>query len=368
MKIAIVVPGGVDRSGEFRVIPALLALIRRLSARHQVHVFALAQEALPGLWTLAGAQIHNIGGRGARVHAVRAILREHRVEPFEVVHSIWSGAPGMVAVAAARILGIPSLVHIAGGELVALPDIAYGGRLHWKGRVREALTLRGASAITAPSAPVVQLLDSQGYRAIRVPLGVDLDVWRPRAPRRRTDAGTARLIHVGSLNLVKDQPTMLRAVTVLAAAGHGFQLDIVGEDTLGGAMQALSRELGLGDRVRFLGFQTQQQLRPLVEAADLLIVSSRHEAGPVAMLEAAAVGVPTVGTLVGHIAEWAPSAAAGAQVGDWNGLAHAIRRMLEDEDLRLRVALNAKQRATVEHAGYTASRFEEIYVRLVEGG
>jgi glycosyltransferase involved in cell wall biosynthesis len=161
---------------------------------------------------------------------------------------------------------------------------------------------------------------------------------------------------------------MLRAVTALATAGHGFQLDIVGEDTLGGAMQALSRELGLGDRVRFLGFQTQRQLRPLVEAADLLIVSSRHEAGPVAMLEAAVVGVPTVGTLVGHIAEWAPSAAAGVQVGDWNGLAHAIRRLLDDEDLRLRLARNAMQRATVEHAGYTAARFEEIYLRLLEDG
>ena len=161
---------------------------------------------------------------------------------------------------------------------------------------------------------------------------------------------------------------MLRAVTALARAGHGFQLDIVGEDTLGGAMQALSRELGLGDRVRFLGFQTQRQLRPLVEAADLLIVSSRHEAGPVAMLEAAVVGVPTVGTLVGHIAEWAPSAAAGVQVDDWNGLAHAIRRLLDDEDLRLRLARNAMQRATVEHAGYTAARFEEIYLRLLEDG
>ena len=55
MKIAIVLPGGVDRSGEVRVIPAFLALIERLARRHEIHVFALRQESRPGTWQLAGA-------------------------------------------------------------------------------------------------------------------------------------------------------------------------------------------------------------------------------------------------------------------------------------------------------------------------
>ena len=61
MKLALVVPGGVDRSGEFRVIPVLLALIRRLACEHEVHVFALRQEASADCWHLVGAHIHNIG-------------------------------------------------------------------------------------------------------------------------------------------------------------------------------------------------------------------------------------------------------------------------------------------------------------------
>ena len=44
MRIALLVPGGVDRTGEHRVIPAVIALIERLSARHDVLVFALTQE------------------------------------------------------------------------------------------------------------------------------------------------------------------------------------------------------------------------------------------------------------------------------------------------------------------------------------
>ena len=60
IKIALVVPGGVDRSGEYRVIPALLALIKRLALEDEIHVFALAQETVPGSWDLLGARVHNM--------------------------------------------------------------------------------------------------------------------------------------------------------------------------------------------------------------------------------------------------------------------------------------------------------------------
>ena len=149
MRIALVVPGGVDRSGEYRVIPALLALIRRLARHNDVHVIALSQESTPGEWELAGARVHNVGTRHSRLNAVRLIRSLHREAPFDVVQAIWSGTCGIVAVVAGRLLGVPSPVHIAGGELIGLPDIAYGGRLKARGRLREALTLRGATAITA---------------------------------------------------------------------------------------------------------------------------------------------------------------------------------------------------------------------------
>src|SRR5580658_5868547 len=101
MKIAMVVPGGVDRSGEYRVIPALLALIKRLARRHDLQVIALAQEPEPAEWQLLGAQVHNIGTRRTRVRAIARICALHRAAPFDVVHSIWGGSCGLIAVAAA---------------------------------------------------------------------------------------------------------------------------------------------------------------------------------------------------------------------------------------------------------------------------
>ena len=360
MKLALVVPGGVDRSGEFRVIPALLALIERLARTHEVHVFALQQEAAAARWELAGASIHNIGTGRTRWRAIAAIRAEHRRAPFDLVHAIFSGPCSLVAVAAARLLRLPSLVHVAGGELVALHAIGYGGRLAWKGRLREACVLRAADVVTAASVPIIAALHALGVAARRVPLGVDLQAWPPLAPRARR-AGPARLIHVASLNRVKDQPTLLRALAALRDGGLAFRMDVVGVDTLQGEVQRLAGRLGLEQCVSFLGFRTQRELRPLMEAADLQVMSSLHEAGPLVLLEAAVAGVPTVGTAVGHLVEWAPAAARAVPVGDWAALAAAIRQLLGDEALRLQVAAAAQRRALLEDADCTARLFEALY-------
>jgi glycosyltransferase involved in cell wall biosynthesis len=368
VKIAIVVPGGVDRSGEYKVIPALLALLARLSRQDEIHVFALAQEPQPASWDLLGARVHNIGAHQTRLRAIRAICSEHRSSAFDLVQSIWSGAPGLVAVAAAKMLHLPSLIHVAGGELVALPEIGYGGRLNWKGRMREAAVLRAATGVTAASTAMIEALRRLGIAAKRLPLGVDLNVWPPREPVRRDVSKPARLIHAASLNRVKDQSTLLHALAVLTHSGLEFEVDIVGEDTLEGEIQALAVRLGLSERVRFHGFLPQRRLLPLVEQAHLMLISSRHEAGPLAVLEAAVMGVATVGTAVGHIAEWAPEAASAVPVGDWAALARAIAELLGDEDRRLRIAREALRRASEEDADYTAQGFQAIYASVVACG
>jgi glycosyltransferase involved in cell wall biosynthesis len=83
------------------------------------------------------------------------------------------------------------------------------------------------------------------------------------------------------------------------------------------------------------------------------------------VLEAGVKGVPTVGTAVGHIAEWAPHAAASVPVGDSAALARMTAEVMSDEDRRLRIAREAVRRATQEDANYTARSFQAIYASLV---
>jgi glycosyltransferase involved in cell wall biosynthesis len=174
---------------------------------------------------------------------------------------------------------------------------------------------------------------------------------------------------VGSLNRVKDQDTLLRAAARLRDRGVDFHLEIVGEDTLAGAVQRLASELdlagtGSGDHVEFLGFLPQHLLRLHMEQADLLLVASRHEAGPVAVLEAAVTGVPTVGTAVGLLQEWAPNAAVTVSVGDAEALANETAALLQDEERRLQIAAAAQTLAIAEDADFTARATLDLYCDL----
>jgi glycosyltransferase involved in cell wall biosynthesis len=358
----------VDRSGEVRVIPALLALIRRLAAEHELHVFATHQEPTVGSWWLAGARIHNLGLPRTAWRALKAVWKEHRKAPFRIVHSIWAGPCGALAVGLGALLRVPSLVHVAGGELVALDDIEYGGCVSLRGRLLQHAVLRHATAVTAASEPICALVAQYGVQAQRVPLGVDLQRWPLRSPIRRRPGEQPKLVHVASLNRVKDQGTLVRALRVLADRGRDFQLDVVGEDTLAGKIQALAGEFGVARNIRFHGFLAQRDLRPVVESAHVAVMSSRHEAGPLVVLEAAAVGVPTVGTAVGHIAEWSSHAALAVPCQDPAALATALEAVLADEDLRMRLASEAHRRAELEDAEHTARVFDEMYRHLSSSG
>jgi glycosyltransferase involved in cell wall biosynthesis len=225
--------------------------------------------------------------------------------------------------------------------------------------------LRAATVVTCASQPIVDSIARLGVPAQRLTLGVDLARWPIRAPVRRNADEPARLVHIASLNDVKDQTTLLNALRRLADAGRSFELDVIGEDTLGGRIQRLAAELGLARSIRFHGFLTQRELRPLVEAAHVAVISSRHEAGPLVLLEAAVVGVPTVGTAVGHLAEWSPDAALAVPCRDPAALAAAITTLLDDEDLRLAIAAAAQRNAALEDADHTARGFEAIYRRAV---
>jgi glycosyltransferase involved in cell wall biosynthesis len=158
----------------------------------------------------------------------------------------------------------------------------------------------------------------------------------------------------------------LAALARVAQSGLRFHLDIVGEDTLHGEIQALAQRLSLTGNVTFHGFLPQSGVRILVEASHLMIITSRHEAGPLAVLEAAVVGVPTVGTAVGHIAEWSPRAARSVPVGDSEALAQAICELLRDESLRLDIARAAFDLARREDADFTAQTFQALYSSLCE--
>ncbi|HUE79335.1 MAG TPA: glycosyltransferase family 4 protein [Sphingomicrobium sp.] len=365
MKIALILPGGVDRSGTERVIPCLLWLIERLvSGGDEVHVFALQQEEQPGCWPLLGARVHNAGRRPRRLRSLGQLFAEHRRGAFDVAHAFWAGGPGAVAAAFKLLVGVPFALTLPGGDLVALPDIGYGGQLNFRGRAWARLALSLADRVVVPSERTREQAAALCIETVRIPLGVALDRWPVAAPRRRHADQPLRLVHVASLNRVKDQETLMLAMREVRDRGIDFRLQVIGMDTLDGAVQRRCSQLELDDRVTFHGFLPHGETRSWVERSDLMVVSSRHETVPIVQPEAAVAGVPTVGTAVGQISDWAPHAAVAVPIGDARALSKAIAELACDEEERLRLAGAAQALAVAEDADFTAQQMRTLYVSL----
>jgi glycosyltransferase involved in cell wall biosynthesis len=292
--------------------------------------------------------------------AIERGLRDHG--PFDLVHAFWAGLPGLLAGLAGRRRRTPVLVTLAGGELAACPSIGYGAQIRWTSRTAVAASLRLAQRLTVATTFIAAQLAEAGYQADLVPLGAPSDLFTPPP---HPPARPWRLLHVGSLNRVKDQRTLLAALSAIVRHEPEVKLDIVGEDTLGGEIHREAAALGLTPFVTFAGWQPSSAMGGWYRRAHLLIVSSRHESGPLAALEAAACGTPTVGTRVGHIADWAPELASAVPVGGAEALARAALDLLHDEERRQRMAAAARAFAIRHDADWTAAQFERLYHELV---
>src|SRR5207248_2550306 len=119
----------------------------------------------------------------------------------------------------------------------------------------------GTDHIAVPSAPMVRAARELGIAVERVPFGVALDRWPVAPPRRREAGRPANLLQVADISPVKDQETLLMTAVHLRERKIPFVLEIIGADTLGGAMQRRATELGLDACVRFAGFLPQEALK-----------------------------------------------------------------------------------------------------------
>lgn len=114
---------------------------------------------------------------------------------------------------------------------------------------------------------------------------------------------TGELLMVASLSPSKDHATLLEAAARLAQRGIGFRLVLVGDGLLRNFLECRVRELGLGDRVEFLGcLSPEEKFRRLSQAA-IFVYATHGEGSPLAVLEAMAAGLPIVASRVAGIPE-----------------------------------------------------------------
>ena len=177
------------------------------------------------------------------------------------------------------------------------------------------------------------------YRVI--PLGFDLSAMAavddPARAAARQSLGISPSAHVvstvGRLTAIKQHQLFLETARLVANADPAAIFLIAGDGELRGALETATRDFGLTDRVRFLGWR--RDLATIYGASDVFLLTSRNEGTPVALIESLAAGVPGVSTDVGGVKDVIDSnTGALAPVDDAAGLASAVQRLIADPVLR----------------------------------
>ena len=157
----------------------------------------------------------------------------------------------------------------------------------------------------------------------------------------------------------KDQDTLIRAFTHLEP---NYRLQLVGGGQRGEELKALCRELGLEDRVQFLG--VRMDVPDIMEQSDVIVLSSHWEGFGLAAVEGMASGRPTVATDGDGLRDIVGGAGVLFQPGDDQELASAIKRLCETPDYYRQVALACQERAQHYDISVMADGYSNLYRTL----
>jgi glycosyltransferase involved in cell wall biosynthesis len=237
---------------------------------------------------------------GARLNAgaiARAVLplarRLHAERPFDLVDAQFFHPDGLAAVRIGKALGLPVSIKARGA------DIQHWG--HHRATAAQVLKAgQAATGLLAVSGGLVDDMAALGIPRANTTLhrtGLDADLFRPYDRRMcRDQLGLPRdkpvLATVGALIPRKGQRFVVEALAALPEA----ILLIAGKGEDAAMLRDLASELGIADRVRFLGPVPHEELPILLNAADVFVLPSSSEGLANAWVEALACGTPVVTT------------------------------------------------------------------------
>lgn len=320
----------------------------RLADRgHSITLLVSGWDGAPERTVLDGMRVVRTGRRYTfPPHAWRTFSRELRGEPFDLVVEdvnkfplltpLWSEIP--------VVLQVPHLFGRVAFREAPLPLAT----AVWLGE-RVMPRAYGSCRVHAASESTADDLVDRGFDRGRIRVihnGVDHGFFHPAPDVGRFEEPT--LVYLGRLKRYKELDRVLEGMALLRDRGVDGRLLVAGKGDDRPRLEERVREMGLDDRVRFLGFVPEERKRELLRRAWSTVYPSPKEGWGITNIEAAACGTPVVASDSPGLRESVVDGESGLLVphGEPGAWADAMTRVLEDGELRRRLAEGA-----LEHAG-----------------
>jgi glycosyltransferase involved in cell wall biosynthesis len=210
-----------------------------------------------------------------------------------------------------------------------------------------------ADAVVAVGADVARVVETSGVSVTAViPSAIPVVEYPPR-----TGWHGGRIGIIGALTPQKGHGILLDAMRFMDAV----ELWVVGEGPLLASLVQRAQTLGVASRVHWKGWQPAAQVLPQLDA---VAVPSPHGEGSSGVIkEAWACGVPVVCSDLPANVELVEAEVSGlvAPVGDVGALAHALRRVLEDQKLAARLVANGRKRVDAYDVPVMGAAYRRLY-------
>jgi glycosyltransferase involved in cell wall biosynthesis len=258
------------------------------------------------------------------------------------LHAHFAHSPTSVAVFLSILTGLPYSFTAHAKDIYTQDPARLSGKI---------ANARFVATCTGYNKEYLDKLNPNGTSIHRVYHGIDLGLFSP-GPVRMVASPPYEILTVARLTAKKGLPTVLRALAGLAEQGIPFRHVLIGSGEEKDNLKRLARELGIADRIEWLGTKPHDVVVAHLQRADLFLLGCEvspngdRDGIPNVLVEAMAMGVPVAATAVSAIPELIESGEHGllSQPGDHHELARSAKRLLADPELRARVIPQARQR------------------------
>ncbi len=197
---------------------------------------------------------------------------------------------------------------------------------------------------------------SAGKKTVHIPFGVDCEVFSPAGKTAvRDGGGEFRIGFVKSLTRKYGPDVLIKAMPKICRAVPDVRLIMAGKGGLKGFLQELANELGVAERVEFVGFVEHSKVADMLRSFDVFVQPSVcEESFGVAVLEASACGAAVVATRVGGVSEVCLDGQTGIMVepNDEDALADAIITLANDNEKKIRMGKAGREFAVENYNWY----------------
>jgi L-malate glycosyltransferase len=289
-----------------------------------------------------------------------ALGRYLRCERIQIAHS-FDFYTNLLLLPTARLAGVPVVI----GSQRQLGDLLTPLKFR-----SQRIAFRFCDAVVCNSRAAAKRLLDQGLperKIAIIPNGLDVETFASATPALPTAPGTVRVGMIARMNeRAKNHAVLLRAAARLVPKFSKLQFVLVGDGPLRAELEALASQLGIANRVSFLG--DRQDVPAILASVDVAVLPSSSESLSNSILEAMAAGLPVVATRVGGNPELVSEGGTGYLVSpnDDASLADALERLLAQPELRSSFGARARRIALERFsAGGIVRQYEQLYSDLL---